>query len=420
MSIITLVLSNRIVSFRRPIMGSIISRIWRKKSTMEQLEAIEKKMEALLSLKRRDTQREKQMMGSLLLYSVIVYLLMALFFYFYYEARDWKGRATQILPFLLFPVLIFGIRKLLQWYYVKRIARNQMALEDLRAEKKTILEEVKDKESYKKAKEILDRFDPSSSPPPLQPVLAVAGPKPGQAPVPKLRQRPMTARGTRTPNTPPQGPQQRAQQRAQQMASPSLAPKLTPQQQLMMRPQPPRPILPRERGTVDKLVDFLVGDGPSSRYALICRHCYSHNGMALQEEFEYLAFKCAYCGVFNPSKKVRPQAPQLPVASPSPRQGSPSRGLESTPRRSSTSEGGSQSDSDVASTSSSLPSSVPKPNTQTEGTAQDGGDVQEGAATQDDESDNTPADTHGEAPSDTHGGEMDETEVEDIQGESAS
>ncbi len=72
---------------------------------MDQLESIEKRMDALLNLKRRDTQREKQYMGSLLLYSGILYLMMALFFYFYYEAKDWKGRATQILPFLLFPVL---------------------------------------------------------------------------------------------------------------------------------------------------------------------------------------------------------------------------------------------------------------------------------------------------------------------------
>lgn len=27
---------------------------------------------------------------------------------------------------------------------------------------------------------------------------------------------------------------------------------------------------------------------PSCRYALICQQCFSHNGMALKEEFEYL------------------------------------------------------------------------------------------------------------------------------------
>ena len=56
-------------------------------------------------------------------------------------------------------------------------------------------------------------------------------------------------------------------------------------------PPLPRPVLPRERGYLDKFVEFLVGDGPANRYALICRQCESHNGMALREEFEYIAFR---------------------------------------------------------------------------------------------------------------------------------
>lgn len=34
-------------------------------------------------------------------------------------------------------------------------------------------------------------------------------------------------------------------------------------------------------------------------------------GMVVKEEYEYAAFKCAYCNAFNPSKKVRPTAPRL-------------------------------------------------------------------------------------------------------------
>ena len=59
----------------------------------------------------------------------------------------------------------------------------------------------------------------------------------------------------------------------------------------MPGPPLPRPVLPRERGYLDKFVEFLVGDGPTNRYALICRQCESHNGMALREEFEYIAFR---------------------------------------------------------------------------------------------------------------------------------
>ena len=53
-------------------------------------------------------------------------------------------------------------------------------------------------------------------------------------------------------------------------------------------PPLPRPVLPRERGYMDRVVEYLVGDGPSNRFALICRQCQSHNGMALREEFEYI------------------------------------------------------------------------------------------------------------------------------------
>ena len=64
----------------------------------------------------------------------------------------------------------------------------------------------------------------------------------------------------------------------------------------------PRPVLQADRGVFDRLAEYLVGDGPSNRYALICRRCHRHNGMALKEEFEYLAFHCAYCQFLNPAK----------------------------------------------------------------------------------------------------------------------
>lgn len=50
----------------------------------------------------------------------------------------------------------------------------------------------------------------------------------------------------------------------------------------------PRPVLPRDRTIFDRLADIVLGDGPQNRYALICRTCGSHNGMARKEEFDYL------------------------------------------------------------------------------------------------------------------------------------
>lgn len=88
-------------------------------------------------------------------------------------------------------------------------------------------------------------------------------------------------------------------------------------------PPTPCPILPRNRSRVDKVphrcghgivciaafiqvVEYLVGDGPNNRYALVCQECHSHNGMALRDEFEYISFRCAYCFQFNPARKKKP------------------------------------------------------------------------------------------------------------------
>uniref|UniRef100_A0A914S4V9 Endoplasmic reticulum junction formation protein lunapark n=1 Tax=Parascaris equorum TaxID=6256 RepID=A0A914S4V9_PAREQ len=65
--------------------------------------------------------------------------------------------------------------------------------------------------------------------------------------------------------------------------------------------RPPRPFLRQQRTLVEKFVDFLLGDGPSHRFALVCASCYAHNGMAREEEFDYFSYRCWVCGTFNPA-----------------------------------------------------------------------------------------------------------------------
>ncbi|NWR93185.1 LNP protein, partial [Furnarius figulus] len=200
------------------------------------------------------------------------------------------------------------------------------------------LEEVMEKETYKTAKLILERFDPESSAKVAE--LPSAGtsatPRPGQ----EIRQRTAAQRNASTlppvtakqgsPKSPvPASPNLQRDSSAlsglpERTAVPSLQSSVLPRRpgspatsvpgMGLHPPGPPlaRPILPRERGVVDRVIEYLVGDGPQNRYALICQQCFSHNGMALKEEFEYVAFRCAYCFFLNPARKTRPQAPRLP------------------------------------------------------------------------------------------------------------
>ncbi|XP_053521016.1 endoplasmic reticulum junction formation protein lunapark isoform X3 [Artibeus jamaicensis] len=194
-----------------------------------------------------------------------------------------------------------------------------------------------EKETYKTAKLILERFDPDSKktkefePPsagaavtarPGQEIrqrtaaqrnLSPAPASTSQGPLPQVPVTPGPAKDTSAPGGPPE-----------RTVTPALSSNVLPRRlgspatsvpgMGLHPPGPPlaRPILPRERGALDRIVEYLVGDGPQNRYALICQQCFSHNGMALKEEFEYIAFRCAYCFFLNPARKTRPQAPRLP------------------------------------------------------------------------------------------------------------
>uniref|UniRef100_A0A8D2ZK89 Endoplasmic reticulum junction formation protein lunapark n=1 Tax=Scophthalmus maximus TaxID=52904 RepID=A0A8D2ZK89_SCOMX len=274
--------------------------------------------------------------GRLLFYSSVFYLLICLFVYCLFLPEQWWQKLLMALPFFLYPVLVWFIRKLLIFLFSKRTDRNNDKLEDSKAAKKKILEEVMETETYKNAKLILERFDPEAKKKtelestPVRPQMT---PRPGQ----EIRQRGMAMRpmpmGTpvamaMTPppgarpllgpgGTPvaPGGPPERS------ALSPSVLHGAVPRTPCspipgvgMHPPGPPlaRPVLPKDRGAVDRVIEYLVGDGPQNRYALICQQCFSHNGMALKEEFEYLAFRCAYCYFLNPARKTRPQAPRLP------------------------------------------------------------------------------------------------------------
>uniref|UniRef100_W5MK00 Endoplasmic reticulum junction formation protein lunapark n=1 Tax=Lepisosteus oculatus TaxID=7918 RepID=W5MK00_LEPOC len=320
-------------------MGAVVSKWRAKPTTVEVLEGIDKEIQNLEEFREKNQRLLKLWVGRLHLYSFLLCLLTCIVVYLWYLPEEWIGRLIMALPFFAFLVLVWFMRKLLIWLFSKRTERNNEKLEELKCQKKKILEEVMEKETYKTAKLILERFDPDSKKKnELESTLAAGSPvtpRPGQ----ELRQRNTAAQrsaAVATPVTP--------------AARPPLAPGATPtgqlatsapggppernlpvagQQGLARRPVSPgpplpgmglhppgpplaRPILPRERSSMDRIIEYLVGDGPQNRYALICQQCFSHNGMALKEEFEYTAFRCAYCYFLNPARRTRPQAPRLP------------------------------------------------------------------------------------------------------------
>lgn len=321
-------------------MGAVISRWKAKPSTVEILEGIDKDIQTLEEYSEKYQRQLKIWVGRLLLYSSLLYLITCVVVYFWYLPEQMMGRLILSLPFVIFPLLVWLLRKMLIIIFSRRTEKNNEKLEDLKAQKRKILEEVMETETYKNAKMILERFDPDSKKKmelestPIGPQMT---PKPGQElrqrnvipktpsvvvnPVSGVAARPPLASGPtypgRSSHSAPGGPPERSLSAiaAQQSLMRKPVTPGTPVLGVGMHPPGPplaRPVLPRERGAMDRVIEYLVGDGPQNRYALICQQCLSHNGMALKEEFEYVAFRCAYCYFLNPARKTRPQAPRLP------------------------------------------------------------------------------------------------------------
>jgi hypothetical protein len=310
-------------------MGILITKFRKKKTTYEILEKLENEIQSIEEFRRSTEQTQKKMVGRFIFISVCVYCITALIFYFYFFPASAYERIIYIIPLIILPILLLLLKRILSWYYNRKIRKNQKKLSGLKDEKKKILEEVMDKETYKVAKTILEKFAPeqvkkntsltNESTPvksgPLAPFNSALQNQTGlryrgqfsaipnrltfgPSATPKLKQ-------TFIPSTTPALLAKSTSQ--SQSVIPSVGRPAAPSTPLLL----PRAILPRERSVLDKMVDYLVGDGPSNRYALICKTCSSHNGMALKEEFDYLSFRCCYCLSFNPARKKRPIAPKL-------------------------------------------------------------------------------------------------------------
>ncbi|XP_043470401.1 endoplasmic reticulum junction formation protein lunapark-B isoform X2 [Leptopilina heterotoma] len=314
-------------------MGNIVSRFRKKKTTIEILENLDKNIKEIEKYGLFTEQRHKKIVGTLVAYSVILYIIAALTCYFYFFPTSPYDQLIYVTPLLIFPILIIFVKKLVSWYYKRKLRRNEEKLSSMQKDKKKILDEVTETETYRKAKEILLKFAPDQlrmsplSPQPNYSITSSSAETPRRTNTPltsgpvlpsgvsELRRRALTSNAAQTGRLSNIGPYTTA------IGSPLASPLASSSYQPIRANNAPttgptgtplpRPILPQQRSYLDKLVEYLVGDGPSNRYALICRQCESHNGMALKEEFEYFGFKCCYCNFWNPARKQKPSAPKL-------------------------------------------------------------------------------------------------------------
>ncbi|KAJ2960797.1 hypothetical protein NQZ79_g3814 [Umbelopsis isabellina] len=219
--------------------------------------------------------------------------------------------AIKIAPVVLIPVIIYFGRRGLKWFYTRKQTNEESNVASLRAQQKLKVEELKKKTAYYTTKSLLERYDESSRQKAKQPAPGAARPASGAIPSKKNA-------NERDPNF-GHKPSPMIQNNPLLHKPPQQNMNMNMQQAGRLNMQPPsmRPTQPAQREWYDKLVDAIVGeDGPETKYALICNHCSTHNGLVLPQEIETIQYVCPKCGQFNPSRRSRQLHPGGPVLPP--------------------------------------------------------------------------------------------------------
>ncbi|XP_060854834.1 endoplasmic reticulum junction formation protein lunapark [Rhopalosiphum padi] len=263
-------------------MGSILARFKKKKDTKAVLESLE---DEIMYIENMTSNTSPINYYKIVFHSAIMYGFIYILYYFGIIPYELFKNNYIMAVFAAYPIIALYYYKFDVWYYNRKIVTYKKKLIELKSVKKKILDEVMEKETFKVAKEILEKYAPHQ----LQSMTSQNF----------INQRALPS----TNNRPPYASSGRPMTRTSNMGHPPAIMSSTVKPRLAL----PRPVLSRDRTIFDRLADKVLGDGPQNRYALICRTCGSHNGMARKEEFDFLAYRCAYCSQWNPSLKPRPQ-----------------------------------------------------------------------------------------------------------------
>ncbi len=128
------------------------------------LEKLQAQVGELESSKRDTMAWHKKLIGWMLAYFSLLYFVAAGVAYFkFFHHPLWQDVYSQALlwvPFLVAPFVFLSIRRLLTWWYHRKIRKDEDKLKELLKERKRILNEVMDTETYTVAREILEKYAP--------------------------------------------------------------------------------------------------------------------------------------------------------------------------------------------------------------------------------------------------------------------
>jgi len=294
-------------------MGSILSFFKKEKTIEKVLEQIDQQIHDAEIRQMGYKTSWRTITSYLMAWSFLFELLYFVWWYFWFQQQRHDALETSkyFSPLLLIPIVAWVVSRILNFYYSRRISQDVLWLRELKAKQKSKLEEFAKATDFYKTQAIINRYqktletvdtdktekptrdtkqtDPSIGlhhrPPPSKQMVS---------PPPQFRpQIPEVINSQPLPTTPHTVPTYTMPVPADRRFIVSQNPRLP------NAPTTVAQVPPGERAWYDKLVDFVIGEGPEHNMAMICEKCLAHNGLAPKEEMEQIQFRCRNCNHFN-------------------------------------------------------------------------------------------------------------------------
>ncbi|MCO5588610.1 hypothetical protein L7F22_042567 [Adiantum nelumboides] len=272
-------------------------------------------------LKRR-SQTWRRLARGLIIYSVVLELLLLGIAVIMTRAPElsWQTRALRVLPVFAFPALASLVYSSCSSYYRMCERKDQKLLDRVRNERKAKIDELKERTNYYLTQQLIHKYD--SDPAAKEAAARVLASKLGadaglalaleQSNIGSSEAQRLSADVLEQT-----GLRQRTKYHKTLSSGQSfLPPGSAVNEGGLRRGDSGEQIMELEQttgrmngggvggGWLARLAAMLVGEDPTQCYALICKNCHMHNGLARKEDFEYIAYRCPHCQSLNGSRQL--------------------------------------------------------------------------------------------------------------------
>ncbi|PPD77413.1 hypothetical protein GOBAR_DD25654 [Gossypium barbadense] len=318
----------------------VLSRIWHAifgssgDNFEKRLEHITKEEKAVVARIKRRSQAWRTIIRHLIVFSVVLEVIAVAYAIMMTRSEDldWKMRAFRVSPMFLLPVISSIVYSAVVKITRMCDQRDQKTLENLRAERRAKIDELKEKTNYYITQQLIQRYDPD--PAAKAAAATILASKLGADSGFKFYledESKLDVLGGRSNDVeivPSSGLRKRKHSRSNSTGSTPLVhsnegspphpvgnegPQASEHDRLVVDHYHPQGPSVQDGGWLARIAALLVGEDPTQSYALICGNCHRHNGLARKEDFPYITYYCPHCQALN-----KPKQPEEHVSRSSP------------------------------------------------------------------------------------------------------